>query len=155
MPRVVTFLLLFVPALFVGDRILGELCAWLVSKSNDRYVEVYEGRAKAEVLVIGNSRADNHFPPQMMSALLGERVVNLGLGGVSGMLAEVLLVDYVENNDPPKLLVTRAELFADRSEPDRGHAAVLPILAAHCGARSPLHAKILPHGAGLSPVQLQ
>jgi hypothetical protein len=104
-PRVATFLLLFVPALFAGDRLIAAACARLVGMSHDRYVDVYEGRAAADILVIGNSRADNHFPPQLMGQLLGRKVVNLGLGGVSTVLAEALVADYIEKNGPPKLIV--------------------------------------------------
>lgn len=105
MPRVATFLLLFIPSLFAGDRVIAAACKKLVGMSHDRYVEVYEGRAAADILVIGNSRADNHFPPQIMGGLLGRKVVNLGLGGVSTVLAEALVADYVEKNGAPKLIV--------------------------------------------------
>jgi hypothetical protein len=104
-PRAVIFLALFVPALFAGDRLIAAACAHLVGKSHDRYVELYEGRAQADVLVIGNSRADNHFPPQLTGDLLGKRVVNYGLGGVSTVLAEALVADYVEKNGPPKMII--------------------------------------------------
>lgn len=105
MRRATLFLLLFVPALFLGDRAFAYIAGRLVSKSRDRYVEAYEGRATADILVIGNSRADNHFPPQMMSDTLHRRVVNLGLGGISAVLAEAVVADFVEKNGAPAQLV--------------------------------------------------
>jgi len=106
--KVLKFVTIFVALLFVGDR----LGAWglqkLVARSQDRYVAMYEGRAKADILVLGNSRADNHFPPEMMNRALGVTTVNLGLGGVSEKLSEALMQDFIERNGTPKLIVLEA-----------------------------------------------
>jgi len=102
---------MFVGLLFIGDR----LGAWglqkLVATSQDRYVAMYEGRAKADILVLGNSRADNHFPPQMMHRTLDVATVNLGLGGVSATLAEALMKDFIERNGAPRLIVLEATVL--------------------------------------------
>lgn len=103
--KVLKLVAIFIALLFVGDR-LGAWCLQkLVARSQDRYVAMYEGRAKAEILVLGNSRADNHFPPQMMSRALAVTTVNLGLGGVSARLSEALMNDFIERNGAPRLIV--------------------------------------------------
>ena len=111
MGKVLRFATIIVALLLVGDR----LAAWglqkLVARSQDRYVAMYEGRAKADILVLGNSRADNHFPPQMMTQALGATAVNLGLGGVSTALSEALMKDYIERNGAPRLIVLEATVL--------------------------------------------
>jgi hypothetical protein len=98
-------LLVAIPVLFVGDRLGALLLHQVVEKSRDRYVQMYLGASPAEVVVIGNSRAADQFPPSLMRDKLGVRVVNLGLGGVSMVMNEVLFRDYVQHNGKPKLLV--------------------------------------------------
>jgi hypothetical protein len=109
--KVLTFSTMFVVLLLAGDR----LGAWglqkLVARSQDRYVAMYEGRARADILVLGNSRADNHFPPQMMKQALGVATSNLGLGGVSATLAEALMKDFIERNGAPRLIVLEATVL--------------------------------------------
>ena len=111
MHKVLAFAAVFVALLLAGDR----LAAWglqkLVARSQDRYVAMYEGRAKADILVLGNSRADNHFPPHLMTQALGVTTVNLGLGGVSTALSEALMKDYIEHNGAPKLIVLEATVL--------------------------------------------
>ncbi len=109
--KVLKFATIFIALLFFGDR-LGAWCLQkLVARSQDRYVAMYEGRAKADILVLGNSRADNHFPPQMMNRALGVTTVNLGLGGVSAKLSEALMEDFIERNGTPKLIVVEATVL--------------------------------------------
>lgn len=110
--KVLKLVMIFIALLFVGDR-LGAWCLQkLVARSQDRYVAMYEGRAKADILVLGNSRADNHFPPQMMSRALGVTTVNLGLGGVSAKLSEALMQDFIERNGAPRLIVLEVTVLA-------------------------------------------
>jgi hypothetical protein len=97
--------LVFVFALFVGDRLIALVLHQVVERSRDRYVQMYNGASPAEIVVIGNSRAAGQFPPSMMRERLGARVVNLGLGGVSMAMSEILFRDYVEHNGPPRLLL--------------------------------------------------
>jgi len=98
--------LLFLVALFASDRLIAFGLKHAVDHSQDRFVRMYTGRARADILILGNSRADRHFPPRRLEALLpGKRVVNLGLGGISTTLSEALLLDFIERNGPPKTLV--------------------------------------------------
>ena len=59
----VKFLLVFVLAGLIGDRAGGALLYRLVSLSNHHYVELYLGKLPAEIVIIGNSRAADQFPP--------------------------------------------------------------------------------------------
>jgi hypothetical protein len=101
----IKFLLLFIPALFLGDRAIAAALSHVTLSSHDRYVKVYTGRAPADVLIVGNSRADNHFPPALLEQKAGVKAVNLGLGGVSLVIAEALVQDYIDHNGRPKLLI--------------------------------------------------
>jgi hypothetical protein len=99
------FLLVFLLAFVIGDRAGSALLYRLVSLSDDRFVKLYLGKLPADIVIIGNSRAADQFPPSLMANRLGVPVVNLGFGGFSMLMSEVLLRDYVERNGRPQLLV--------------------------------------------------
>jgi lysophospholipase L1-like esterase len=103
--RVLSIAAAAIALIFVTDRAAAWVCAKLVSVSQDRYVDLYEGRSKADIVVFGNSRADHHFPAVQMSAQLGLSVKNYGIGGVSTVLIEALLRDHVERNGKPKVVI--------------------------------------------------
>ena len=100
--------LLFLAFLFCGDRGLATISGALVSMSHDRYVEVYTKRNPVDVLILGNSRADNHFSEVEIRNRLGLTAVNLAQGGLSPVLMEALLQDFVEHHGPPKLILFEA-----------------------------------------------
>jgi len=105
MPKASLFIVAFLVVLIAGDRLLALTLGGLMSQSRNRYVEFYEGRNEADILILGNSRADRHFVAKSIKREVGARTLNLGIGGVSMVSAEALLRDYVDRYGVPKLVV--------------------------------------------------
>ncbi|PWC81904.1 hypothetical protein TSH100_25840 [Azospirillum sp. TSH100] len=79
----------------------------------------------ADVLVLGNSRADNHFPVSALQDMTCGRALNLGMGGAPTVLSALLWDDYVERHGAPRLLVLEPTGVVDNPH----DLADLPLLA--------------------------
>ncbi|WP_042704838.1 hypothetical protein [Azospirillum sp. B506] len=79
----------------------------------------------ADVLVLGNSRADNHFPVSALQDITCGRALNLGMGGAPTVLSALLWDDYVERHGAPRLLVLEPTGVVDNPH----DLADLPLLA--------------------------
>lgn len=79
----------------------------------------------ADVLVLGNSRADNHFPVSALQDMTCGRALNLGMGGAPTVLSALLWEDYVERHGAPRLLVLEPTGVVDNPH----DLADLPLLA--------------------------
>ncbi|BAI71172.1 hypothetical protein AZL_005340 [Azospirillum sp. B510] len=79
----------------------------------------------ADVLVLGNSRADNHFPVSALQDMTCGRALNLGMGGAPTVLSALLWEDYVERHGAPRLLVLEPTGVVDSPH----DLADLPLLA--------------------------
>lgn len=98
-------LIVFISILWGGDKLLSLMLQEVLSFSEDRFIKLYESKYSESAVIIGNSRADRHFPAPQLSPIIGMPVVNLGLGRESMVLSEVLFRDYVEHNGLPRLLI--------------------------------------------------
>jgi len=103
--RPITYVLLLLAVVLAGDRGLSYVLDVLLLRSHSRYSRLYDGRAQADVVVIGNSRGVHSFHAPSMEKELGSTVVNLSYNALSAELAHVVLADYLERNGRPKLLV--------------------------------------------------
>ena len=107
--RAVVFSICFVLALLLGDRLIARGLREGTALGNDRFVRLYEGRAAADIVVIGNSRADRHFSRDTLCPDDACSVINYGLGGISTVVAEAVFRDHVEHNGAPKLLIVEPQ----------------------------------------------
>lgn len=82
-------------------------------------------RGPADVLVLGNSRADNHFPVSALRDMTCGRALNLGMGGAPTVLSALLWEDYVERHGAPRLLILEPTGLVDNPH----DLADLPLLA--------------------------
>lgn len=89
----------------LGDRLAAMALQSLLAQSSNRFVRIYAEPLARPVVVLGNSRADRHFPPAALQRMLDRPVLNLGLGGVSTAASETLLRDIVERHGPPSLVL--------------------------------------------------
>lgn len=105
MKRTSLIVLALLVVLVVGDRLAGAVLSTLVMKSANRFAALYNDAGPVDVLVLGNSRADLHFSPKMIRDQAGQSARNLGLGGISTVLAEALLLDHLDAYGPPKVLI--------------------------------------------------
>lgn len=94
----------FFLVLFLGDRLGGW---WLRQKTESslfRYSRLYEGRAAADILLVGNSRGLAFYQP-IIEEKTGLRTFNLSYNGLPTDVAKVLVQDYLERYPAPKAVV--------------------------------------------------
>ncbi len=116
----------------IADRGLALVLARVVEASNIRFSALYRGGLTADVVVVGDSRAVNAFNAPMMAARLGKTVFNAGYNGISMVVAEALVADYFDHNQPPKhLLIEVTTLGTDND--------VLKGLSPYMGESTRLH----------------
>jgi hypothetical protein len=105
------FLVLLAAVVFAGDYVLGQFAGFLLLKSQNRFSRLYAGRAEAEILFVGDSRAVNAFYAPEVSLRTGRPCFNLAFNGVSAEVAESFLLDYVERHPRPRLVISEATVL--------------------------------------------
>jgi hypothetical protein len=89
---------------FAGDRLVG---SWLESQaaaSQFRYARLYAGKAKADILLLGNSRGLAFFQPHI-EASTGKKTFNLSYNGLPTDAAKALTWDYLDRYPAPEVMV--------------------------------------------------
>jgi hypothetical protein len=91
-----------------GDHLLALVLQQLLLRSQFRYSRLYRGGNDAEVVLIGDSRGVHSFFAPALQEMTGLRVLNLSYNSLSPHVAEVLLLDYLDRNRAPRILVIEA-----------------------------------------------
>ena len=102
------FAILIISILLVtvsGDRLLSKFMGDLVLKSNFRFSKMFKGSLKHNILVLGNSRGVNLIDIAEASHLTQSSIFNLSYNGLSMELIEAVLMDYLEHNEHPDLII--------------------------------------------------
>ena len=102
----------FLLVIFSGDRIIALVLDKISLLSNFRFSMVYQGGQDKDLIIIGDSRGVNSFYAPEIEKMTGMRVLNLSYNGAWGELGELLLLDYLERNRKPKLLIVEITSFA-------------------------------------------
>lgn len=102
-----TFGILFI-TIFVVDKISYFLIKQALSHSSYRFVDFYTGSNSADIIILGNSRADQNFPRLHYNDY---KIINLGRGWAGVPLYTAMYLDYVESHSPPKVLVIETHFF--------------------------------------------
>jgi len=89
---------------FAGDRLFGWVLKQLTEKSQFRYSRLYQGKAKADILLVGNSRGLIFYQPHI-EKITGSKTFNISYNGMPINLAEVLVKDYLEKYPAPKQMI--------------------------------------------------
>ena len=106
--RILIGILAFVAVFFAGDRLCSRALDYLLSKSHFRYSSVYYRQPNADILVLGNSRAVNSFYSPTIEDRFGVKCLNLAYNGMSPDLAHAILLDYLDRNAAPQLVILEA-----------------------------------------------
>jgi hypothetical protein len=110
----ISYICLFLTVLFLGDRFLFYTALSIVQHSRNQFVRMYEGKLPADVLILGDSRADRNISTRELQDLTGKRCLNLGLGGNSVLISETLLKDFVQRyGKPERVLIELSHTTAD------------------------------------------
>lgn len=94
----------FFALLFIGDRAGGFALQKLTDGSQFRWSRLYRGDAKADILLLGNSRGMTFIEPEIEKST-GKKAFNLSYNGLPMDMAAVLVADYFEKYPPPSRLV--------------------------------------------------
>ncbi|MCW2247686.1 hypothetical protein M2352_003320 [Azospirillum fermentarium] len=114
MARLIACVFLILGMVTAMDRSLAAALGSLLLKSQDRFIALYRpDTAPADVVILGNSRADNHFPPDTVAKLACGSTVNLGMGGAPTVVSAALWEDYLDRHPAPKLLILEPTSIED------------------------------------------
>jgi len=99
---------LWIPAclllFFIGDRLGGFILSKIAAESNFRYARLYQGKAEADILLIGNSRGLIFYQPYIEEKT-GKSTLNLSYNSMPIDLGRVMISDYLKNYKAPELLL--------------------------------------------------
>ena len=87
------------------DRVSAYILRNVILDSEFRFSRVYNGGIDAQVLILGNSRGVNSFYAPEISEKYNISVFNLSYNGMSSELSEMIFLDYLDHNVPPKLVI--------------------------------------------------
>ena len=102
--RALIWLIALVAIVIAGDHVLAWVLHKVVVRSQFRYSRLYRGGNSADVIVLGDSRGLSFYAPAI-EELTGLRALNLSYNSMSPRIAEAILMDYVEHNRPPRMVV--------------------------------------------------
>lgn len=106
--RATLWLLALLVTVVAGDHLLASLLHQVLIRSQFRYSRLYRGGNDADVLVIGDSRGVHSFYAPAIEELTHLRVLNLSYNSLSPHVAEAVLLDYLDHNRAPKIVVIEA-----------------------------------------------
>jgi len=97
----------------VGDRLLGAALEAALPHSQFRFSVAERGGLPPNLLMLGNSRAVNGLYAPELARWSPVPVLNLAYNGMSTLVAEAVLRDYLARNAAPKLLVLEVSNVQD------------------------------------------
>lgn len=74
--------------------------------------DIYNGDINADVLIIGSSRAVNHYDTHILDSLLVCHTYNLGISGHFIDMQVIRYMTYVRFNNKPKLVLLNVDFFS-------------------------------------------
>ncbi|MGQ0828486.1 MAG: hypothetical protein ACT4ON_08840 [Bacteroidota bacterium] len=98
---------LFVMVLVAGDFIIGKTLSVLAKKQKcDKRIEMLlQNKIDAEIIILGSSRANNDYSPEIIMAHTGQSCYNLGISGTNTLFHETVLDLILLNPKRPKLII--------------------------------------------------
>jgi len=94
-----------VVVVMAGDRLMSWALARVLVRSQFRYSQLYRGGTNADILIMGDSRGVNSFYAPAIEELTGKKAFNLSYNSMSPVVAEALILDYLDRNQPPKMAI--------------------------------------------------
>ncbi|GAB3639949.1 hypothetical protein [Spirosoma arcticum] len=93
----------------LGDRLGGALLRHVVDDSQFRYSRLYNGRAGADIVFMGNSRGLSFYEPHVRQ-LTGRTSFNLSYNAMPMDLGYTLFQDYLRRNPAPSTLIIEVSM---------------------------------------------
>ncbi|HTO07888.1 MAG TPA: hypothetical protein VMR86_12625 [Myxococcota bacterium] len=127
-----------------GDRALSALFDSQLLRSQFRFSVAARGGQPANLLVLGDSRGVNGLYAPELERLTGMHVLNLAYNGMSTLVAEAVLRDYLQRNETPRAVLLEVTNVQDAHTLLNGLMCYWrqgPALAALAREWSPLNAR--------------
>jgi hypothetical protein len=99
----------------LGDRLGGAVLRHVVDDSQFRYSRLYNGRAGADIVFMGNSRGLSFYEPHVRQ-LTGRTSFNLSYNAMPMDLGYTLFQDYLRRNPAPRNLIIEVSMCDRRNK---------------------------------------
>ena len=103
--RALTWFAVLIVVVMAGDRVFSWALTRVLVRSEFRYSRLYRGGNDADVLILGDSRGVHSFYAPAFEEIAGLRALNLSYNSMSPRIAEAVLLDYLDRNRPPRLVI--------------------------------------------------
>ena len=143
--RAAVWLVVLLAVVIAGDHLLALALHQVLVRSQFRYSRLYRGGNDADVVIIGDSRGVHSFYAPALEQMTGLRVFNLSYNSLSPHVAEALILDYLERNRPPRMVILEATSVITSgavASQLRTYAGFSPRLAALFARDHPLEARL-------------
>lgn len=143
--RAAVWLLAVVAAAWAGDHLLALALRQVLLRSEFRYSRLYRGGVDADVVILGDSRGVHSFYAPALEELTGARAFNLSYNSLSPRVAEAVLLDYLDHNRAPRLVIvepTSAVVAGAVKTELRTYGSLSPRLAALYAEEHPAEARL-------------
>ena len=116
---------IFILLLVVADKATGFICKKLYYQTNDFLISKLRHTlaAKEDVLILGSSRAEYHFIPEIIKDSSGSKLsmYNCGIGGADLLFSEIQLTESLKKHTPKAVVleVSPSSFFIPNAEKNR------------------------------------
>jgi hypothetical protein len=91
--------------ILTGDRLFSAVLDEVLRRSQFRFSEIQRAGINANILVLGDSRGVTSINIPAVEAITGRRTFSLCYNGMATKIGEALLADYLDHNQPPRLMI--------------------------------------------------
>lgn len=116
--RLLVFAVLVAIAAWILDRILDARMKALRYDDASVWNEIYTGKAAADILICGSSRAATHINTSMIEKATGCSAYNLGMMGHNFILEDARYKIYRQHNQKPKVVLFSLDYESLQMRPD-------------------------------------
>ena len=102
--RIIKFFI-FVFFLFISDRFIGNILQTYFFKQNNEILSYSFSKLNSQILIMGNSRAQHHYDPRIISDSLKMSCYNLGIDGGHSILLPNVLTEIILKRYTPKIII--------------------------------------------------
>jgi hypothetical protein len=142
--RAMVWLLVLAAIVIAGDHLAAIVLRQVLLRSQFRYSRLYRGGNDADIIILGDSRGVHSFYAPALEEMTGHRVLNLSYNSMSPPIAETLLMDYLDRNRAPRMVIlepTCAITSGALTSELRTYAGLSPRMAAMYATTHPAAAR--------------
>lgn len=111
--RAALWLLALLAVTVAGDRILASVLSRIALGSQFRFAQLYRAGTDADIVILGDSRGVHTFYSPDIEQKTHSRTLSLAYNGMSTVVAEAILLDYLDRHAPPKMVILEVTSLQD------------------------------------------